>query len=127
MYMQDNKQLAKDLSIKIEYTPMDDRILVKPMKPVMVTKEFPVLDKEPSNLDEAEQTEPKFEKRKVEANIQKGIVIKLGTEYADEDVPKRLRNLEVGDTVFYPRTAGMPFELLKDAKLLRRYELVGKA
>ena len=129
--MTDQKQLAMDLSAKITYEPMDDRILVKPMKPVMITKLVPTPPKdgtiEATTLDEVEKQEPTDPtKMRVEANIQRGVVIKLGPDYTDPETPARLRNLEIGDIVIYPRNAGVQFELLKDSRLLRRYELIGK-
>ena len=123
--MVDNKKIALDLASKISFVPTDDRILVKPLKPVMVTKLVPVPPKEqPKTLEEAEQQEPtQPEKRKVEANMQRGVIIKLGDDYQAESDIRHL-GLEVGDVVIYPRMAGVAFELLKDSRLLRRYEVV---
>lgn len=120
--MVDNKKLALDIASKIDFQPTDDRILVKPMKPVMITKLLPTAPKvEPKSIDEAEQAEPtEPSKQRVEANIQRGVVIKLGTEYLKNNP----EGLDVGDVVYFHRMAGMPFELLKDSKLLRRYELL---
>lgn len=120
--MVDNKILAESIAAKLEFTPTDDRLLVKPMKPVMITKLLPTAPKvEPKSIDEAEQAEPtEPTKQRVEANIQRGIVIKLGTEY----IKNNPEGLAIGDVVYYHRMAGMPFELLKDSKMLRRYELL---
>ena len=118
-----NKEMAQDLSKKVPYEPADDRLLVKPLKPVMITKEFPVKPKEePKDLqDIPEATE--WEKRKVEANTAKGVIIKLGADYVNMlNCP-----YEVGDIVCYPRNAGIPFELFKDSRMLRKYEILGKA
>ena len=117
--MNDNKKLAADVASKITFMPTDDRLLVKPLKPIMVTKEVPVIEKAPKSLEEAEQTEAKFEKRKVEANMQKAIVLKVGPEYDKSPVP-----YGVGDVVIYPRGGGQACELLKDSRFLRRYEVV---
>jgi hypothetical protein len=121
--MVDNKVLALDIASKVEFTPMDDRILVKPMKPTMITKLLPTAPKDlPKSADEAEGMEPtEPTKQKVEANIYKGIVLKLGTEYAINNP----QGIEAGDIVFFHRQSGMPFELLKDSRLLRRYEVLG--
>ena len=124
--MTDNKQLAIDISLKIDYTPTDDRILVKPLKPIMVSKLVPVPPMQAAtNIDEAEKQEPTEPKKmKVEANVQKGIVIKLGSDFTDMELPKKMRNIEVGDIVYFPRNGGIPFEALKDSRMLRRYELL---
>lgn len=118
--MSDTKTLAADIAAKITYTPTDDRLLVKPLKPVMVTKELPVVPKQQGAMQDIEETEVKLEKRKVEANMRKGIVIKLGPDYAKSIEP----TFGVGDIVIYPALAGVNFELLKDSRLLRRYEVV---
>lgn len=117
------RELAMDISNKIEFIPTDDRILVKPLKPVMITKLLPTAPaQQPKSIEEAENSEPtEPTKQKVEANIMKGIIIKLGTEYQKVNTD----NYEVGDVVFFHRMAGIPFELLKDARMLRRYELLG--
>lgn len=120
----DTKKLAADLSAKINYQPTYDWILVKPLKPIMVTKLVPTAPNQPfttvEDAEKAEPTEPK--KQKVEANIAKGVILKLGTEY-EKNNPEQL---EVGDVVLFPSRAGVPFELLKDSKLVRRYEIIGK-
>jgi len=119
--MIETKKLAAELSAKITYTPADDRLLVKPMKPVMITKVVPVPPKsQPDTLDDVENSpEVSMEKKKVPANMTKGIVLKLGAEYS-----KIPGDYEVGDIVIFPTFAGVNFELLKDTKLLRKYEIV---
>jgi hypothetical protein len=122
--MLDTKKLAADLSSKINYQPTYDWLLVKPLKPVMVTKLVPVPPKQTmGSIDEAENSQPTEPvKQKVEANIAKGVIIKLGTEY-EKTNPE---GLEVGDVVLFPNRAGVAFELLKDSRLLRRYEIIGR-
>ena len=118
------RTLALDLASKIKYQPTYDWLLVKPLKPVMITKLVPQPPARPATTaDEAERSEPTEPiKQKVEANVSKGIIIKLGTEYATTNP----EGLQVGDVVLYPSRAGVAFELLKDSRLLRRYEIVGK-
>jgi len=121
--MVDNKKLALDISAKINYQPTYDWLLVKPLKPVMITKLLPVPPaKLPESVEEAETTEPTTpQKQRVEANVNKGIIIKLGTEYQKTNP----EGLEIGDVVLYPRNAGVSFELIKDSRMLRRYEVIG--
>jgi co-chaperonin GroES (HSP10) len=125
--MIDQKALAIDIANKLLYIPTDDRILVKPLKPIMVTKEFPIVPKEqPKDLEEGIPEATKFEKRKVEANIQKGVIIQLGSDYVEMLRNEKTLPFDVGDIVCYPRNAGIPFELFKDSRMLRRYELLAK-
>ena len=118
--------MALDISKKIPYEPADDRILVKPLKPVMITKEFPVQpNEEVKDLENLPEVK-KFEKRKVLASTQKGVIIKLGTDYTSDNTPEHLRNYEIGDIVMFQSYAGIKFVLFKDAIMFRRYELLGK-
>ena len=120
------KEMALDISKKIPYEPADDRILVKPLKPVMITKEFPVQpNEEVKDLENLPEVK-KFEKRKVLANVQKGVIIKLGTDYTKEYREIDNSIYEIGDIVMFPSYAGIKFELFKDAIMFRRYELLGK-
>jgi hypothetical protein len=123
--MADNKKLALSLMSKVDFVPTDDRILVKPLKPTMITKLLPTAPKAlPTSADEAETMEPtEPTKQKVEANVLKGVILTLGAAY-EESNPE---GFEVGDVVYFHRMSGMPFELLKDSRLLRRYEVLGKA
>lgn len=122
------KEMAQDLSKKVPYEPADDRILVKPLKPTMIMKEFPIQPKEqPKDLEDGIPEATQWEKRKVEANTSKGVIIKLGSEYVNWDTEQRAKcPYEVGDIVCYPRNAGIPFELFKDSRMLRKYEILGK-
>lgn len=133
--MIETKKLAAELSAKITYTPADDRLLVKPMKPVMITKELPAPKNNslPTNTDEleaVEKEEVKLVKTKVPANMTKGIVLKLGAEYAKAEAWAKAEgkpytpDYEVGDIVIFPTFAGVNFELMKDTKMLRKYEIV---
>ena len=119
----DNKKLAMDIASKIDFQPMDDRILIKPLKPIMITKLLPTPPKEGAkSMDELETMEPtEPTKQRVEANIQKGIILKLGTEYNVVNT----QGFEVGDIVYFWKSSGMPFDLLKDSRLLKRYEVLG--
>ena len=122
--MKDNKTLAESIAAKLAFTPSDDRLLIKPLKTIMVTKELPVEPNSlPKNVEEAEAQEVKFEKKQVPANVQKGIVIKLGSDY-NEGSDIRHLGLELGDVVYYPRGGGQAFEAFKDSRLLRRYEVL---
>jgi co-chaperonin GroES (HSP10) len=116
------KEMALELSKRIPFELADDRILVKPLKPVMIVKEVPIpIDPNAAkNLDEVEKKEVNIEKRKVPANIQKGVVLKVGPDY------KESKLYEIGDIVMFPAYAGIKFELFKNSLLFRRYELLGK-
>jgi co-chaperonin GroES (HSP10) len=91
----------------------------------MITKVVPVPPKsQPDTLDDVESSpEVSMEKKKVPANMTKGIILKLGPDYANDKGPY-FGQFEIGDVVIYPTYAGINFELFKDTKMLRRYEIV---
>lgn len=119
-----DKLIVDGLKNKIPFTPIDDRILVKPLKPVKVRKSFviPVDDegKEVENPSPTESYKTKKVTRKVESNMTKGIVLKIGRTGSVTNIP-----FEEGDTIVFPTQAGQSFELFKDTKLLKRYEIMG--
>jgi co-chaperonin GroES (HSP10) len=123
--MIDQKAVALSISEKLAFEPVDDRILVKPLKPTMVWREFPIVPKEPvKDLEEGLPEATKFEKRKVETNVQQGVIIKLGEYYYRPEVTEK--PFEIGDVICYHKGCGTPFDLFKDSRLLRRYEVLAK-
>jgi hypothetical protein len=122
--MVDQHKLAEDIAKRLDFIPADDRLLVKPLKPTIISIMVPVPPKQDSkSIDEAEQSEPTTpQKQRVEANIRKGVVIVLGTDYAKNNP----EGIVPGDIVFYHRQSGVAYDLLKDSRLLRRYEVLGR-
>lgn len=130
----DQTQLAEDLSSKIKLEFVRD-ILVKPLEPVMVKKEFdkPVAKDETPKADEngieaVDYDKVETEVKEVESDFKRGIILKLPAEYisqkADEKYGDGVLNLNVGDTVIYQNRAGRWFDQLKDAQLLRYYDII---
>ncbi len=119
--MIDTKKILDSIKDKIPYEPIDDRILIKPLKQKTIKKAFKVPTKVENNLVEAErqEVETKEEVREVPTNCQLGVVLK---------VDRNSSNLQFteGDIIVYPTNAGMAFELFKDSRLLKRYEILGK-
>lgn len=125
--MNDDKKIVEGLKDKIPFTPIDDRILVKPLKPVKVKKKVSMpIDEDgkvidTDNLDPTKHYNTKRVTRTLESNMSRGIVLKIGkTGSLTNNIP-----FEEGDTVVFPTNAGQPFELFKDTKLLKRYEIMG--
>jgi len=119
--MNDTKRLLDSIKSKILFEPIDDRVLIKPMKYKMLKKTFKVPVKEDLSLSNAEETvvETKDETREVPANCQLGVVLKIGVSAGST------KPYEEGDIVVYPLNAGVAFELFKDSRLLKRYEILG--
>ena len=119
--MVDTKKILDSIKDKIPYEPIDDRILIKPLKQKTIKKAFKVPTKVENNLVEAEhqEVETKEEVREVPTNCQLGVVLKVDRNSSN-------LQFEEGDIVVYPTNAGMTFELFKDSRLLKRYEILGK-
>lgn len=103
-------------SLKIGFT-FEKEILVKPLPTIMVekviTKQIPTgeKDEEGNNLYDTKE-----EKQQVESNFETGIVLSLPTGYTG--------NITIGDTVVYNRKFAIEFDLYKNSKLVKPYDIV---
>ena len=121
----DQSQLAESVAEKIPYTFLD-YFLVKPLDKIMVKKEVtelpnnkPVKDKD--GIEAVEGT-PKTEVKEVESDYQQGVVIKIPSTYKETD--NKLMSVKIGDIILYKPTRTMPFDLLKDSRLIRYFDIV---
>ena len=115
----DNTVLAQSVSDNIKYDMLKD-ILVKPLEPVMITKEIQVpkvketaADDE-TGVDVQEYDEVETKTIEVKSAYRKGIVLK-----ALEGHP-----FNVGDTVVYNERFAVDFDLVKDSQLVKPYDIV---
>jgi hypothetical protein len=122
--LSDDKVLAQSVSDKIEYTMLKD-LLIKPLAPVMVSREIQVpivketkTDEELAMSDVQEYDEVETKIIEVESIFRKGIVLKVPIQYEKE--------YEVGDTVVYSTRSAAPFDLLKDSVLVQPFNCVAK-
>lgn len=123
--LMDQSQLAESVAEKIPYT-FHDCFLVKPLDKIMVKKEVtelpnnkPVKDKD--GIEAVEGT-PKTEVKEVESDYQQGIVIKIPSTYKETE--NKLMSIKIGDIILYKQTRTMPFDLLKDSRLIRYFDIV---
>ena len=92
-------------------------ILVKPLAPIMiertVTEQIPngKKDKDGNNLYDTKE-----EKKQVESDFGRGIILALPTVYSGSAV--------VGDTVVYPKKFVKEFDVFKDSLLVKPYDIV---
>ena len=127
----DQSELANDVSNKIEYEFID-MFLVKPLDVVKVKKEFtkPVSDK-PAEKDEngveaIDYDKVETEVKEVDSDFRKGVILKIPISYTSQLSEERFGNLakiSVGDIVVFRDRAGINFDLLKDSKLIRYYDI----
>lgn len=121
----DQSQLAESVAEKIPYT-FHDCFLVKPLDKIMVKKEVtelpnskPVKDE---NGVEAVEGTPKTEVKEVESDYQQGIIIKIPSTYKETE--NKLMSIKIGDIILYKQTRTIPFDLLKDSRLIRYFDIV---
>ena len=126
----DQKPLAEDISNKIKYEFLD-YILVKPLDPIIVEKEFskPISNdtpkKDENGVEAVDFENVEKEIKQVESDYRKGIVLKMPLstqkEYGGE---KFTSAFGIGDIIiFRERSAGF-FDLLKDSRLVRYYDVI---
>lgn len=126
----DQSVLAEDVASKIKYQFLD-YFLVKPLDPIKVKKEFskPVdakLSKDEDGIEAQDFDKVETEVKEVDSDYRKGIVLKcpLYYENSDNDV-KKYQYIKIGDTVIFREAAGLRFDLLKDSRLIRQYDILG--
>ena len=128
----DQSVLAQDVSSKISYDFVDT-FLVKPLDVIKVKKEFtkPVSEK-PATKDEngieaIDYDKTETEVKEVDSDFRKGIVLKVPYTYTSQlsdNKERHLPEIHVGNVVVFKDTAGTNFDLLKDSKLIRYYDIV---
>ena len=123
----DQSALAESVGKSIPYS-FFDYFLVKPLDPVKVTKEFskPVSDSDPkkdeNGIEAKDFDKVETEVKEVDSDYRKGVVIKCPTYY---DEPGAKIQAKVGDVVIFRDAAGLRFDLVKDSRLLRLYDILG--
>lgn len=125
----DQSVLAEDVSSKIPYSFLDF-FLVKPLDPIKVTKEFskPVATgaptKDENGIEAQDYDKVETEVKEVNSDYRKGIVLKRPAYYEQIKTQDGFE-IEIGDVVIFRDTAGSYFDLLKDSKLIRQYDIIG--
>ena len=123
----DQSELAESVAKSIPYS-FFDFFLVKPLDPIKVKKEVtkPVTESAPKKDENGVEAQDfdkvETEVQEVNSDYRKGVVIKCPTYYDDPDVK---REATVGDIVIFRDAAGLRFDLVKDSRLLRLYDILG--
>lgn len=126
----DQSPLAEDVAKNIKYDFLD-YFLVKPLDPVKIKKEFskPVSNgkatKDAEGIEAVDFDEVETEVKEVNSDYRRGIVLKRPLYYNGSDVIGTSSEIKVGDIVLFRDTAGLQFDLLKDSRLLRLYDIFG--
>ena len=93
-------------------------VLIKPLPPTMVTKEF--IEQIPNGkVDENgfNEYDTKTETKEVESDWATGIVLQIPSHLTDI-------KFKVGDTVAYNKKFAMYFDLVKDTQLVKPYDII---
>ena len=125
----DQSGLAEDVSKMIKFDFLD-YFLVKPLDPIKVKKEIskpvstgtPVEDANGIEAQDFDSVET--EVKEVDSDYRKGIVLKRPLYY-NIDVNYASAEIHIGDVVIFRETAGLRFDLVKDSRLLRQYDILG--
>lgn len=101
----------------INYVMLKD-VLVKPLDPIMVSKEFteqiPTGEKDEDGFNKYDtQTEVK----EVESDYAKGIVLVIPTFLTECEY-------KVGDTIIYNKKFAKDFDLFKNSQLIKPYDII---
>ena len=126
----DQSPLAEDVAKSIKYDFLD-YFLVKPLDPVKIKKEFskPVSNGKPTKdaegIEAVDFDEVETEVKEVNSDYRRGIVLKRPLYYNGSDVIGTSSEIKVGDVVLFRDTAGLQFDLLKDSRLHRLYDIFG--
>ncbi len=125
-----DEKLMSTVSSKLKFR-LRDRLLVKPLKPIMVTitQEVPVFDKdEKGEVVKDEHGIPTYSKteketKRVPSSYCKGFVLKVPYNLKDANGNEQF-DIKVGDTILYPTNNAIPFDQLKDSVFVSPYHVV---
>ena len=127
----DQSVLAQDVADKIKYEFLD-YFLVKPLDPVKVKKEFskPVPTgtpaKDENGIEAQDFDDVETEVKEVDSDYRRGIVLKRPLYYENSDKNSYgSAEVKIGEVVIFRDTAGLRFDLLKDSRLIRSYDILG--
>lgn len=124
----DQTDLAQSVSDNIPYE-FSEAFLVKPLAPIMVSKEFSTPTEGKQTTDDNGVTAVDYdvekEVKEVEADFRKGVVLKVPFSYANEMKHDKFPSMEikVGDIVVFKSKYAVWFDLLKDTMLLKPFDI----
>lgn len=101
----------------LKYSVLKD-VLVKPLEPIMVTKE--ITESVPTGEVDEEgynKYEVKTETKEVESEFGTGIVLQIPESITAPE-------FKVGDTVVYNKKFAKDFDLFKDSQLIKSYDVI---
>lgn len=126
----DQSELANDVASKIPYEFVDS-FLVKLLDPIKVKKEFQVPvskddkpKKDKNGIEAVDFEETKTETKEVESDYRKGVVLKVPYSFTTMSDKGGFPDIKPGDIVVFRDPSTRFFDLLKDSKLVRLFDIV---
>lgn len=128
----DQSVLANDVAEQIKYQFLD-YFLVKPLDPIKVKKEFstPVSTgtpaKDENGIEAQDFDNVETEIKEVNSDYRRGVVLKRPLYYdaPNNNIIGTTAEIKIGDVVIFRDTTGLRFDLLKDSRLLRQFDILG--
>ena len=131
----DQSELAQDVASKIPYLFLD-YFLVKPLDAIKVKKQIekPVSVKDGATKDENGIEAVDYEKTETEivevnSDYRKGVVIKVPTSYEtlfsdEKHILNEESHIKVGDVIVFREAGNRFFDLVKDSRLVKYFDIV---
>lgn len=128
----DQSAVAETVANKISYDFLD-YFLVKPLDAIKVKKEFskPVVNdvpkKDENGIEAQDFDKVETEVKEVDSDYRKAVVIKVPLSYKRqlEEPGSYATEIKRGDVIIIKDTTGLRFDLLKDSRLVRYYDILG--
>lgn len=117
-----NESVATYLAERIPYDMCKD-VLIKPLDPIMIKREFdvPVVKEQTREEGETinEYEEVKKEIREIESNFARGIILKVPSNTGGIEWP-----FKIGDTVVFNKRFSVEFDIFKNSVLVKPYDII---
>ena len=129
----DQSSVAETIANNISYEFID-YFLVKPLDAIKVKKEFSkpvakdVPKKDENGIEAQDFDDVETEVKEVDSDYRKAVVIKIPLSYKTQMAGEQkdyLTAIKTGDIVIIKDTTGLRFDLLKDSRLIRYYDILG--
>lgn len=119
----DQTELAEAVANSIKFNVLKD-VLVKPLDPIMITREFDVpvpsgTAEVEDGVEATEYEEVVKETKEVESAFAKGIVLMTPPYVGETPWP-----FKAGDTIYYNKRMSAEFDVLKDSRLVKPYDII---
>jgi co-chaperonin GroES (HSP10) len=118
-------------NMDIPFSPVSDRLLVKPLPEVMLDVTHDIIDEDA--MDEEKEVDDnglptlktKTVTEKLPSNLRIGVVLAITETKWTLKTNTMIPEYKIGDKVVYNNKSAIPFDLFKDSVLLRKHDVLG--